>query len=132
VRWDGAVAAGFEVSLFYDPLLGKLIVHAPDRIQAIERMGRALDELRIVGVETSTPFHRAVMMEPDFRAGRLDIRYLEKHPDILKRDVDDESDAIAALAAALLEEERRRHRAPARIAAREAGGVGWRGRGWRR
>jgi acetyl-CoA carboxylase biotin carboxylase subunit len=132
VRWDGAIAAGYEVSLFYDPLLGKLIVHAPDRIQAIDRMRRALDELRIVGVETSTPFHRAVMMEPDFRAGTIDIRYLERHPDILAANGDGDADAVAALAAALLEEERRGLRAPARVTARQSGRGGWRDSGWRR
>jgi acetyl-CoA carboxylase biotin carboxylase subunit len=132
VRWDGAIAAGYEVSLFYDPLLGKLIVHAPDRIQAIDRMRRALDELRIVGVETSTPFHRAVMMEPDFRAGTIDIRYLERHPDILAANGDGDADAVAALAAALLEEERRGLRAPARVTARQSGRGGWRDCGWRR
>src|SRR5690606_28615049 len=79
VRWDGGIATGYEVSLYYDPLLGKLIVHAPDRATAIERMQRALAELRVVGIETSVPFHRLVMTEPDFRAGEIDIRYLEKH-----------------------------------------------------
>jgi acetyl-CoA carboxylase, biotin carboxylase subunit len=71
--------AGYEVGLFYDPMLAKLIVHAKTREEAIDRMKRALLELRVVGVETSVPFHLRVMDEPDFRAGRLDIRYLEKH-----------------------------------------------------
>ena len=49
----GGITEGFEVGLFYDPMLAKLIVHAPNRLAAIERMGRALRELRIVGVDTS-------------------------------------------------------------------------------
>src|SRR5690606_25777266 len=84
IRWDGGIAEGYEVSLFYDPLLGKLIAHGPDRAAAIDRMRRALEELRIVGVDTSAPFHRRVLGEPDFLAGRLDIHYLERHADLLE------------------------------------------------
>src|SRR5690606_28000677 len=91
VRWDGGVAEGFEVSLFYDPLLGKLIVHGDDRPAAIARMERALHELRIVGVDTSIGFHERVLREPDFRAGRIDIRYLEQHPELLRQATDDET-----------------------------------------
>src|SRR5690606_5881526 len=133
VRWDGGVVEGFEVSLYYDPLLGKLIVHGPDRAAAIERMRRALAELRIVGVETSAPFHRKVMEEPDFRAGNLDIRYVEKHPGLLEGDPKEEMLRVAALAAAMLEEEDRQRRAVRRIGTTTAGvGSGWRDRGWRR
>ncbi|MBT3328132.1 MAG: acetyl-CoA carboxylase biotin carboxylase subunit, partial [Gemmatimonadales bacterium] len=65
VRWDGGIQEGFEVSLHYDPLLAKLIVHGPSREMAIERMARALDELVISGIDTCAPFHRRVMDEPD-------------------------------------------------------------------
>ncbi|HEU0055467.1 MAG TPA: acetyl-CoA carboxylase biotin carboxylase subunit, partial [Longimicrobium sp.] len=108
VRWDGGIATGVEVGLSYDPMLAKLIVHAPSRIEAVERMKRALLELRIEGVDTSVPFHLRVMDEADFRAGRLDIKYLEKHEaELLSPPVDEEAIRVAALAAALLEEERR-------------------------
>jgi acetyl-CoA carboxylase biotin carboxylase subunit len=117
VRWDGGIAEGYDVSLFYDPLLGKLIVHGEDRAAAIERMRRALHELRVVGVETSAAFHRRVMTEPDFRAGRIDIRYLETHPDVLNSGHDDEALRAAAVAGALLEAERRSRRAVRRIGA---------------
>lgn len=133
VRWDGGIAEGNEVSLFYDPMLAKLIVHGPDRATAIERMRRALQELRIVGVETSVPFHERVMEEPDFRAGRVDIRYLEKHPELMTGEAPDDLVRVAALAAAFLEEEERQRRAVRRIGG-EAPAVasGWRRRGWRR
>ncbi|HET9982658.1 MAG TPA: acetyl-CoA carboxylase biotin carboxylase subunit [Longimicrobiales bacterium] len=133
VRWDGGIEEGYEVSLYYDPMLAKLIVHAPDRPTAIDRMRRALSELRVVGVETSAPFHRRVMEEPDFRAGTLDIRYLEKHPELLAPPTDGEELRAAALAAALLEEELRQRRAVRRIAGDGAGAAPsrWRGLGWR-
>ncbi|HSR42691.1 MAG TPA: acetyl-CoA carboxylase biotin carboxylase subunit [Longimicrobiales bacterium] len=113
VRWDGGIAEGFEVGLHYDPLLGKLIVHGPDRHAAIRRMSRALDELVIEGVTTCAPFHRRVMANGDFREGRLSIRFLEDHPELLRDTPEENEVRAAAVAAALLEEgERRRHRSP--------------------
>lgn len=113
VRWDGGIAVGFEIGLHYDPLLGKLVAHGPDRAAAIRRMARALDELTIEGVATSVPFHRRVMDEPDFRSGALSVRYLEDHPALLGGEVSDEEARAVALAAALLEEDyRARHSMP--------------------
>jgi len=108
VRWDGGIARGFEVGLHYDPLLAKLIVHAPTREQAIVRMRRALRELQIEGIRTTQPFHLAVMDEPDFQHGRMSIRYIEDHPDLLNDGAADWQVRAATAAAVLLEEERRR------------------------
>ncbi|MCG8467601.1 MAG: ATP-grasp domain-containing protein [Gemmatimonadetes bacterium] len=83
VRWDGGIRAGFDVGLHYDPLLGKLVVHAADRARAIDRMRLALEELRIDGVATTQPYHLAVMADADFRASDLSIRYVEEHPELL-------------------------------------------------
>ncbi|MBB4635419.1 acetyl-CoA carboxylase biotin carboxylase subunit [Longimicrobium terrae] len=133
VRWDGGITPGVEVGLFYDPMLAKLIVHAPTRIEAVDRMKRALAELRVEGVDTSVPFHLRVMDEPEFREGRLDIKYLERHEDLMTAQPDEDTIRAAALAAALLEEERRTHRAMPRAgtAAAAAPVSGWRQRGWR-
>jgi acetyl-CoA carboxylase, biotin carboxylase subunit len=134
IRWDGGISAGYEVGLYYDPMLAKLIVYAATREEAIERMTRALGELRVVGVDTSVPFHLRVMQEPDFRAGKLDIKYLEKHEDLLfGARPDEELLRAAALAGALIEEETRTRRAMART---QAGGgqptaSAWKQRGWR-
>jgi acetyl-CoA carboxylase biotin carboxylase subunit len=135
VRWEGGIATGVDVGLFYDPMLAKLIVHAPTRIEAVDRMKRALLELRIEGVDTSVPFHLRVMDEPDFRAGNLDIKYLEKHEaELLSPPADEELVRAAALAAALLEEQRRTAKSAKRVQAgtSTAAGSAWRGRmGWR-
>ncbi|WP_420448154.1 acetyl-CoA carboxylase biotin carboxylase subunit [Candidatus Palauibacter sp.] len=80
VRWDGGIRDGSEVGLHYDSLLGKLVVHASDREAAIRRMRSALEGLVIGGVETTIPWHLAVMDEPDYRANELSIRYVEEHP----------------------------------------------------
>jgi acetyl-CoA carboxylase biotin carboxylase subunit len=136
VRWDGGVMEGGDISLFYDPLIGKLIVHAPDRASAIARMQRAIDELRVAGVETSTPFHAAVLAEADFRSGDIDIHYVEKHPEVLSPVIPDAAFRTAALAAALLEDQYRQRGAFKRAepAQGQSGGAqsAWRTMGWRR
>ena len=131
VRWDGGIQEGDEVSLFYDPMLAKLVTHAPTREGALDRMLRALGELQVVGVETSAPFHRRVLREPDFRGGDIDIRYLETHPELLERAPEEETLRAAALAAALLEEEQRERRAVRRIDGGDGPVSRWRDMGWR-
>jgi acetyl-CoA carboxylase, biotin carboxylase subunit len=78
IRWDAGVEAGNEVTLFYDPLLAKLIAWGETRESAIQRMRRALTELLIVGLPTSQPFHLRVMDDPEFLRGEVDITYLER------------------------------------------------------
>jgi len=107
VRWDGGIRAGSEIGLHYDPLLGKLIVHAATRTAAIARMKRALGELAIHGVETSIPFHVRVMEEDDFGKGDFTIAYLEDHPELLRPS--DGDVRVLAVMAALLEHGRWGH-----------------------
>ena len=68
VRWDGGYHEGDAISQYYDNLVGKLIVWAPDRDRAIERMLRALDEFEIEGVRTTIPAHKVLLAHDDFRA----------------------------------------------------------------
>ncbi len=113
VRWDGGVLEGLEVSRHYDPLLGKLITHGPDRLSAIGRMTRALDELEVLGVKTSALFHRRVMEEKDFISGHISVAYIEEHQSILSPEVSEDCLVTAAVAAALMEDwHRSRHRTP--------------------
>ena len=98
---------GFEVGLHYDPLLGKLIVHAPTRRSAIRRMARVLNEMVIRGVDTCIPFHRRVMDEPDFVEGSLSIQYLEDHPDLMGGPEEESLLRAAAVAASILQEKER-------------------------
>ena len=112
VRWDGGVELGDEVTLFYDSLLGKLIVWAPDRAQAIVRMRRALDELQLVGVATNQGFHRRLLDDPAFRAGEIDIQFLERRHDLAVATLADRELTDLAVALALAEDEARRSRRP--------------------
>ncbi|MBX7444149.1 MULTISPECIES: biotin carboxylase N-terminal domain-containing protein [unclassified Arthrobacter] len=68
IRVDSGVRSGSVVPSEYDSLMAKLIVHGADRAQALRRARAALDELRIEGVPTVVPFHRAVVRDPDFTA----------------------------------------------------------------
>jgi acetyl-CoA carboxylase, biotin carboxylase subunit len=131
VRWDGGVQEGDEVSLFYDPMLAKLVVHAPTRELAIERGCSGPSTSSVVGVETSAPFHRRVLLEPDFRAARIDIRYLDQHPELLTRSPSSATMSACVVAAALLAEEDRQRRALRRVAPATANTSRWRDMGWR-
>jgi acetyl-CoA carboxylase biotin carboxylase subunit len=120
VRWESGVEAGSEVTLHYDSMLAKLIVHAPDRSAAIATMQRALAELVIVGVATNVPFQRRLLADPDFIAGAIDIQFLERRPDLLGVPSSEEEVVQLAIATALLEEQRRRLRKPASLAASDS------------
>jgi acetyl-CoA carboxylase biotin carboxylase subunit len=104
VRWDGGIEAGNDVTLFYDPLLGKLITWGEDRAHAIARMSRALDELVILGVPTSQPFHLRVLGDAEFTAGDHDIGFLDRRSDLLAAAVDEAELESVAVAAALAED----------------------------
>ena len=124
VRWDSGVEVGDEVTLHYDSLLAKLLVHAPDRRQALARMARALDELAIVGVATNQGFHRRLMADPAFREGDIDIQFLDRRADLLQPDAADGAILDLAVAAALAEDEARRSRVPT-VAADAHASEGW-------
>jgi acetyl-CoA carboxylase, biotin carboxylase subunit len=124
VRWDSGVEVGDEVTLHYDSMLAKLLVHAPDRRQALTRMARALDELVIVGVATNQGFHRRLMADAAFREGDIDIQFLDRRPDLLQPDAAAGAVLDFAVAAALAEDEARRSRVPA-VAADDHASEGW-------
>jgi urea carboxylase len=77
IRVDGWIATGSEVSAFYDPMLAKLIVTAPDRTQAIAMMQRALDKVRLAGIETNLDWLRAVVRSDAFTSGDVSTRTLD-------------------------------------------------------
>jgi acetyl-CoA carboxylase biotin carboxylase subunit len=87
-RMDTGYRQGDDISPHYDSLLGKLVVWAPDRDQAIRRMDRALAELRVEGpgVHTTIALHRALLRDPHVIADRHDIQFLDRRlPDLLAR-----------------------------------------------
>jgi acetyl-CoA carboxylase biotin carboxylase subunit len=135
VRYDDATYAGWTVPVHYDPMIAKLVSWGRDRHEAIERMTRALNELRIDGLTTSVPFHRRVMRNRAFNAGELHTGFLDEHPDLLENDTDEWLEEIAVIAAAVAHHRRVEERS-ARGESPAAGPTSswkWHGRGnWRR
>jgi len=78
VRVDSALYSGYFVPPFYDSMVAKLIVHAPTRIEAINRLRRSLDEFAVAGIQTTIPLHRRIVDDPSFQAGDYTIHWLER------------------------------------------------------
>lgn len=78
VRLDTHIYNNYEISPFYDSLIGKLVVWGKDRPMAIKRMQRALGELRIQGIKVTTGFHQMVFQDPDFIKGDINTHFLDK------------------------------------------------------
>ena len=78
VRFDSHAHAGYVVPPYYDSMIAKLLVHQPDRDAAIRCMKRALDELRITGIQTTTAFHKQILCDSAFVEGHMDTTYVER------------------------------------------------------
>ncbi len=127
IRVDTGVYEGSEVTIYYDPMLAKLIISGADRPQVLARMARALSEIRIDGIRTTIPLYRALLEDEDFLAGRLDIGMLDRKMDggeLLPKERPEEED-LSLIAAALAHYE-----AGERRSARPAPSGGHRS-GWR-
>ncbi len=107
VRLDSAVYDGYEISLFYDPMIAKLITWGENREQAVARMQRALHEYKIFGPRTTLPFHQQLLASDAFKKGEFYTDSLETNPQ-LKPDPNYHHDqtVLAAVAAALAEHHR--------------------------
>ncbi|NUT46374.1 MAG: ATP-grasp domain-containing protein [Saccharothrix sp.] len=98
VRVDSALRVGATVGSDYDPMLAKVIAHGDTRDEALRRLHAALGRFVLLGVTTNIPFLRALLADPDVRAGALDTGLVERKLDSLARhDVPDEVLAAAAL-----------------------------------
>jgi len=84
VRWDSHIYSGYVVPPYYDSMIGKLIVHAPDRTQAIERMIRVLDELVVEGPATTANLQRRILDSKVFRSGKFTTKFIEENPQLLE------------------------------------------------
>ena len=103
VRNENGVYAGYTVPVHYDPMLSKLVCHAANRAEAIERMKRALMEYRVEGIETTIPFFSWIMDNDDFRKANFDTGYIDRMlPQIDFAHTADETRVDAAIAAAAI------------------------------
>jgi acetyl-CoA carboxylase biotin carboxylase subunit len=113
VRNDCGVYNGAEVTVHYDPMLAKLVVWGEDRPQALRRLRRSLGELRFEGIHTTAPLFRALLDDPDFMAGELDIGMLDRKlaaGELAPPPREDDLD-VTAIAAALVHHDRSVRRA---------------------
>ncbi len=78
VRVDSHIYSGYTVPPFYDSLIAKLITYGADRNEALLKMANALEEMHIDGIKTNIPLHQDIMRDEGFRAGGVNIHYLEK------------------------------------------------------
>lgn len=84
IRVDSHIYSGYEVPEFYDSMVAKLLVHGSDRNDALKKMRRALSEFTLVGVETTIPFHQALVENKHFVEGVYTTRFLEENEHLLK------------------------------------------------
>jgi acetyl/propionyl-CoA carboxylase alpha subunit len=104
IRVDSGIYSGCEVSVYYDPILAKLIVWAPDRKRAIARMKYALDNYPILGVQTTGSFLKAIMDNPAFQSGDLSTDFLQRQQEYFEKwrgENQGRSESLAAAAAVL-------------------------------
>ena len=102
VRVDSYVYEGYEIPVYYDPMIGKLIVWATNRRYAIERMRRVLHEYKITGLKTNISYLRRIMDMADFVRGEYDTSFIAKNAEQLQHPVNEsdvETENIAMIAA---------------------------------
>jgi len=115
IRVDSGIYSGCDVPVFYDPILSKLIVWAPDRPRAISRMTGALERYPILGIRNTAGFLKAVMENPAFQAGDFSTGFLQREAAYFQRWKSDRGDFPTAAAAAALYEPDRRYAAADRV-----------------
>ena len=104
IRNDTGVTEGSDISLYYDPMIAKLVTHAKTRLEAIDAQAEALDAFTIEGIRHNIPFLAAIMQHPRWRAGALSTAFIaEEFPRSFERTPPqgDVARAIAAVAAAI-------------------------------
>ncbi|MEX0900920.1 MAG: acetyl-CoA carboxylase biotin carboxylase subunit [Gammaproteobacteria bacterium] len=112
VRIDTGVASGDEISAYYDPMIAKLCVSAPNRKKAVQRLREALDATAVFGLVTNLPLLRAIVREPAFSDGAVDTGWVEREMDALR--VGEPPTAVLAAAATAIDTGWRRNAMTAR------------------
>ncbi|HUN33071.1 MAG TPA: biotin carboxylase N-terminal domain-containing protein [Trebonia sp.] len=112
IRVDAGVRSGGQVSMYYDPMLAKVIAYAPTRQQAARLLGRALAESRLHGVVTNRDLLVGIFREPEFLDGQIDTGYLDRHSPASLMTADPRRDEVHAIAVALADQAQRRLAAP--------------------
>jgi acetyl-CoA carboxylase biotin carboxylase subunit len=131
VRIDSGIQEGLEVSMFYDSLLSKLIVWGHNRGDAVQRMRRALQEYRIVGIQTSIPFHRWLMADETFVRGECDTNFLEGGFSLEDSGREEQRKLAAVVATVLKQRQQRRMQLTSAPCDEEEGSAWKHEKGWK-
>ncbi len=101
VRDDSGVYQGYEVPIYYDPMISKLSTWGATREESIARMIRALDEYKIGGIAHNVEFHLRLLRHADFQAGALNTSFIDEHPELFSTNDCDHNEQVAVIAAAI-------------------------------
>jgi len=125
VRDDSGVFEGFEIPIFYDPIISKLVAWGKTREEAVARMKRALREYVVTGVKTTIPFHIRVMNNRNFLEGTFDTNFIDQvfFREEEERTLPEPDAALITAAVQLFLEERKRAVAGQRAEAGEPGSL---------
>lgn len=106
IRVDDGYEEGMEISVHYDPMIAKLIAHAENRNAAINKMIKAINDYKIVGIETTLDFCKFVLQHPDFVNGKFDTNFVSKYfqPELLMEQLNEKENDIVGIFAAYLNE----------------------------
>jgi len=132
LRLDSGVVEGQEVSIYYDPMLAKLVAWAPTRDASLRRMEVALSHFMALGVITNIPLLRSVMQHAQFRAGEYDTGFLEWNPAITRPAVSDETRLMASVLAAWASQQQVGSATPAITISERGAASPWQSAGERR
>lgn len=102
IRVEHAASRGYEVTPYYDSMIAKLIVWAPQWEVAVDRMKAALETYEITGIKTTIPLLIKIMEDPDFRAGKFNTKYLETHPHLFDYEEKKEKEDFVAFISAVI------------------------------
>jgi acetyl-CoA carboxylase biotin carboxylase subunit len=104
IRVDDGFEEGMDIPIYYDPMIAKLISYGKNRDEAIQRMIRAIDEYKIIGVETTLPFCKFVLKHDAFISGNFDTHFVNKHfsPDKLFADSEEEAFVASIISSRLM------------------------------
>lgn len=83
VRVDSHIYSGYQIPEYYDSMIAKLIVHGTSRADAMQKMKRALSEFVLEGIETTIPFHQAMLENENFKKGEYTTRFLEQNENLM-------------------------------------------------
>ena len=104
IRVDDGFEEGMNIPIYYDPMIAKLISHGKNREEAISRMIRAIDEYKIIGVETTLPFCKFVLQHEAFTSGNFDTHFVKKYfsPDKIGEENEEEAFLASLVATKIL------------------------------